>query len=180
VVLGLLLYLIARFLIARALLYVATRTENRYDDIIVEELRPFRLAWLAPLLVIWLGYVAGGPNTKSYFYESAAYLLSAVTSGAPSVQTPHPAKAVKTDGITPLEAKFGVEMAIAAAKLKREQANALVIQLLEKYESQIETAPTGSRYQECYDVRTGKPGADYLRLFDEVKGELAGMGVPFE
>jgi len=53
VVLGLLLYLIARFLIARALLFVARRTENRYDDIVVEELRPFRLAWLAPLLVIY-------------------------------------------------------------------------------------------------------------------------------
>lgn len=133
-----------------------------------------------PMPVIWLGYVAGGPNTKSYFYESAAYLLSAVTSGAPSVQTPHPAKAVKTDGITPLEAKFGVEMAIAAAKLTREQANALVLQLLEKYESQIETAPTGSSYQACYDVRTGKPRADYLRLFAEMKDELAGMGVSFE
>ena len=57
VALGLVLYMIARFLIARALLYVAARTENRYDDIIVKELRPFRLAWLAPLLVIY--YFAG-------------------------------------------------------------------------------------------------------------------------
>ncbi len=132
-----------------------------------------------PMPVIWLGYMAGGPNTKSYFYESAAYLLSAVTSGAPSVQTPHPAKAVKIDGITPIEARFGVEMGIAASKFNREQANDLVIQLLEKYESQIETAPTGSTYQECYNVTTGKPGDDYLRLFNEIKAELAGMGVPF-
>jgi len=133
-----------------------------------------------PMPVIWLGYMAGGPNTKSYFYESAAYLLSAVASGAPSVQTPHPAKAVKIDGITPLEAKFGVEMALAASKLKREQANELVIQLLEKYESQIETAPTGSTYQESYNVTTGKLGDDYLRLYSEMKSELAGMGVPFK
>ena len=112
--------------------------------------------------------------------SSAAYLLSAVTSGAPSVQTPHPAKAVKIDGITPMEAKFGVEMAIAASKLKREQANELVIQLLEKYESQIETAPSGSTYQESYDVITGKPGDGYLGLYDEIKAELAGMGVPLK
>jgi hypothetical protein len=130
--------------------------------------------------VIWLGYMAGGPNTKSYFYESAAYLLCAVTSGAPAVQTPHPAKAVKIDGITPMEAKFGVEMASAATKLKRKQAGDLVIQLLEKYESQIATAPSGSTYQECYDVTTGKPGEDYLRLYNEIKEELAEMGVPFE
>ncbi|MFH1635025.1 MAG: monomethylamine:corrinoid methyltransferase [Chloroflexota bacterium] len=132
-----------------------------------------------PMPVIWLGYMAGGPNTKTYFYEAAAYLLSAVSSGAPSVQTPHPAKAVKIDGITPMEAKFGVDMGIAASKLKREQANELVIQLLEKYESQIETAPTGSTYQECYNVTTGKPGDEYIQLFNETKDELAEMGVPF-
>jgi hypothetical protein len=132
-----------------------------------------------PMPVIWLGYIAGGPNTKSYFYEAAAYLLSAVTSGAPAVQTPHPAKAVKIDGITPMDAKFGVEMAIAASELTRDQANQLVIQLLEKYESQIATAPSGSTYQECYDLTTGKPGKEYIQLYDEIKEELTGMGVPF-
>jgi methylamine--corrinoid protein Co-methyltransferase len=133
-----------------------------------------------PMPVIWLGYMAGGPNTKMYFYEAAAHLLSAITSGAPSVQTPHPAKAVKTDGFTPMECKFGVEMAKAATQINRQQANEMVIRLLEKYESQIERAPTGSRYQECYDVTTGKPGEDYVRLYAEVKEELARMGVPFE
>lgn len=131
-----------------------------------------------PMPTIWLGYIAGGPNTQMFFYESAAYLLCAVTSGAPSVQTPHPAKAVKVDGITPMEAEFGVEMAVAAAKLKRDRANELVLRLLEKYESEIETAPSGSTYQECYDVTTGKPGDAYLRLYDGVKEELAGMGIP--
>ena len=130
--------------------------------------------------VIWLGYMAGGPNTKTYFYESSAHLLCAVTSGAPAVQTPHPAKAVKIDGITPMEAKFGVEMAGAASKLKREGASELVIELLQKYESQIGTAPSGSRYQECYDVTTGKPGEEYYRLYNEMKEELANMGVPFK
>jgi methylamine--corrinoid protein Co-methyltransferase len=131
-----------------------------------------------PMPTIWLGYMAGGPNTEMYFYESAAYLLCAVTSGAPSVQTPHPAKAVKVDGITPLEAEFGVEMAVAASTLTRAQATELVLRLLEKYESQIETAPTGSTYQECYDVAAGKPSDAYLRLYDGAKEKLAGMGVP--
>jgi methylamine--corrinoid protein Co-methyltransferase len=131
-----------------------------------------------PMPVIWLGYMAGGPNTKFYFYESAAHLLCAVTSGAPSVQTPHPAKAVRVDGITPMEARFGVEMGIAAAKLNREQANQLVIRLLDKYESQIEAAPIGSTYQQCYDTTTGRPSAEYVRLYGEVREELAEMGIP--
>jgi len=129
--------------------------------------------------VIWLGYMAAGPNTRMYFYESAAYLLTAVTSGAPSVQTPHPAKAVKINGITPMEAKFGVEMAKASSKLSRNSANELVNRLLEKYESQIENAPEGSRYQECYDVNTGKPKDEYIQLYNEVKNELNKMGIPF-
>jgi hypothetical protein len=129
--------------------------------------------------VIWLAYVAGGPKTEMYFYESAAYLLSAVTSGAPSVQTPLPAKAVLTDHFTPMEARFGVEMGIAAAKLERGQANDLVARLLERYESQIEAPPSGSSYLECFDVKTGKAKQDYIELYDEVKEELNRMGIPF-
>ena len=41
-----------------------------------------------PMPVIWLPYIAGGPNTKMYFHEAAAWLLAATASGAPSVQTP--------------------------------------------------------------------------------------------
>jgi len=133
-----------------------------------------------PMPVIWLGYMAAGPNTRMYFYEATTHLLCAVTSGAPSVQTPHPAKAVKMDGFTPMECKFGVEVAKAAMRLSRQEANEVVTRLLQKYESQIESPPTGSRYEECYDVTTGKPGEDYIRLYGEVKEELARMGIPFE
>lgn len=53
VITSLVVFLIARYLIARGLVYLAKRTENKYDDIVVEELRPFRFAWIAPLLVIY-------------------------------------------------------------------------------------------------------------------------------
>ncbi|MDR3578041.1 MAG: monomethylamine:corrinoid methyltransferase [Anaerolineaceae bacterium] len=133
-----------------------------------------------PMPVIWLGYIAAGPNTAMYFYESAAYLLAAVTSGAPGVQTPHPAKATLTDGITPVEARFGVDAAIAAAKMTRQQANEVVNRLLEKYEAHIEHAPVGSRYQECCDPITGQPGIEYKRLLSETKAELAKSGMVLE
>jgi methylamine--corrinoid protein Co-methyltransferase len=131
-----------------------------------------------PIPVIWLGYMAAGPNTKMYFYEAAAYLLSAVTSGAAAVKMPTPAKGVKVDASTPLETRFGIEMTRAASKLNRQQANELVIELLGKYESQIPDAPPGDRYQDCFDVQTGRPGASYLRLYEEVREELRDMGVP--
>jgi methylamine--corrinoid protein Co-methyltransferase len=132
-----------------------------------------------PIPVIWLGYMAAGPNTKMYFYEAAAYLLSAVTSGAAAVKMPTPAKGVKIDASTPMETRFGIEMTKAASRLNRQQANELVPRLLEKYESQIPNAPPGDRYQDCFDVQTGKPGASYQRLYEEVKEELAAMGIPF-
>jgi hypothetical protein len=84
------------------------------------------------------------------------------------------------DRFTPLVAQFGVEMAIAASELTRAEANELVLQLLEKYESQIPTAPEGDRYQDLCDVITGKPKDQYVRLYNEMKEELAKMGIPFD
>lgn len=127
-----------------------------------------------------LSYATAGPCTRMYFYEAAAVNLACVTSGYGGVQTALPAKGVVNDAITPMEARFNVEMAYAATGMRAQQANALVNRLLEKYEDRIAAAPKGKRYQECYDLRTGKPSEEYVRLHDEVKEELAQMGIPFE
>jgi miniconductance mechanosensitive channel len=57
VVLSVVMFLIARYIIARSLVYLSQRTETRYDDIVVDKLQPFRFAWIAPLLVIY--FLAG-------------------------------------------------------------------------------------------------------------------------
>ena len=75
VVMSLVLYLVVRFLIARSLLYVATRTENKYDDILVAKLRPYRFAWIAPLLVIY--YFAGLlPNSADLIRDIILFLIA--------------------------------------------------------------------------------------------------------
>lgn len=53
IVLSIVVYLIGRFIVGRALVYLAERTETKYDDIIVEHLKPFRVAWIAPLAIIY-------------------------------------------------------------------------------------------------------------------------------
>ncbi len=128
--------------------------------------------------VLWGPYCGAGPNTKMYMYEAAAIYLAWVTSGAPCVNQPHPAKAVKVDGITPLEAKFCIEVGKAASQLTREKANDLVSRLLQKYESDINNPPGGDCYYECHNAQTGKPNENYVILVDEVKEELSTMGVP--
>jgi len=131
-----------------------------------------------PVPVIWLGYMAAGVNTKMYFYEAAAYLLAACTSGADAVKMPTPAKGVKVDASTPMETRFGIEMVKAASRLDRQEANELVLKLLEMYENRIPDAPEGDRYQDCYDAETAKPGEDYVRLYNDVKQELTDIGIP--
>jgi miniconductance mechanosensitive channel len=54
IVFSMVCYLIARNLIARGLVALSHRTQSKYDDIIVDNLRPFRFAWIAPLLIIYL------------------------------------------------------------------------------------------------------------------------------
>ena len=128
---------------------------------------------------IALGYAAAGPCTAMYFYEAAAVNLCCVPSGYAGVQTVHPAQAVIDDGVTPMEARFNVDMAHAATGMKAEEASALVNRLLEEYEDRIGEPPQGKRYQECYELRTGKPSEEYVRLYEEVKEDLAQMGVSF-
>jgi miniconductance mechanosensitive channel len=74
VVAGLVLYLAVRSLIARSLVYLASRTENKYDDIVVDKLRPYRFAWIAPLLVIY--YFAGLlPNSADLIRDIILFLI---------------------------------------------------------------------------------------------------------
>ena len=129
---------------------------------------------------IALGFAAAGPCTKMYFYEAAATILSQIPSGYAGIQTPHPAKAVIDDGVTPMEAKFTVEFSRAITGINADDANELANQLLEKYENDIANAPQGKKYYECYDLKTHKPSEDYIQLYDEVIEELSQMGIAFK
>jgi miniconductance mechanosensitive channel len=48
------LYLIARFVIARMVPAVTARTDTDYDDVIVEKINLQRIAWLVPLLFLYI------------------------------------------------------------------------------------------------------------------------------
>jgi miniconductance mechanosensitive channel len=66
-------FVIARYFIARGLVHLSTRTENKYDDVMVEKLRPFRFAWVAPLLVIY--YLAGLLPENAQVIRQAVLLI---------------------------------------------------------------------------------------------------------
>jgi len=68
------LFFLARAFIARGLTRLARRTETKADDIIVNQLRPFRVALLAPLLVIYsFAYLL--PNFELFIERSALFCI---------------------------------------------------------------------------------------------------------
>jgi methylamine--corrinoid protein Co-methyltransferase len=130
--------------------------------------------------LVWsLGYNAAGPMTRQFFYESAAYVAAVISSGL-SAQTCHPARALLNDYVTPTEMLGNVELTEACVGMKRTEANELVKELLNKYEDNIDDAPVGKKYQECYDVNKGEPCQEYVDLYGQVKKELRGMGFSYK
>lgn len=56
IIIGLaLILLIARNIFARGLIALSSHTKTKVDDILVKHIKPLRVAWLAPLLGIYLG-----------------------------------------------------------------------------------------------------------------------------
>jgi len=83
VVLGLsvIAFVIFRYLVARWFMGMARRSANKYDDILMKYMRPYRVAWLAPLIVI---HLAAGlfPEYQVVISKVALFLilwLSAIT-----------------------------------------------------------------------------------------------------
>lgn len=124
-----------------------------------------------------LAYVAGGPMTESFYYESAAFIAASIASGV-STQTPHPAKAVLGDYVTPMEMKTNTEVALACAGLTRKQANEIVKAILPKYEEGLSTASIGKSYTECFNLATGTPTEEHLAFVDNIKKTLSSLSIP--
>ena len=130
-----------------------------------------------PLFVA--GITASGPMTEMVLYETAASVITAVASGA-HIEGEGVCKNTHIDHFTPMEPGFAAEVAYAATGIKRSFANELVTTLLSKYEGNLNEPPLGKKYQECYNVETGKPSEDYLRLYSKTKKELEDLGLQFK
>ncbi len=114
--------------------------------------------------------------TESFYYESAAFIAASIASGV-STQTPHPAKAVLPDYVTPMEMKTNTHVALACAGMTRKQANETVNALLKKYEEGLATAPTGKSYTECFDLATATPTDEHITFVENIKKELANVSI---
>lgn len=77
-----------------------------------------------------------------------------------------------------LDSRICGEVAHAATGMSREEANEIVKQLTQKYESGLKDEPSGKPFEEVYDLETITPIAEWQGLYDEVKTELMVIGLP--
>jgi methylamine--corrinoid protein Co-methyltransferase len=128
------------------------------------------------------GAIYAGPCTEMYLYEIAASALAMVVCGT-NVTNACGRHGTTTDCFGgPLDIRFTRDVAYAATKLDREEANEIVKAILARYEDEIEAQnpPPGKLFQECNDLNSLRPTKEYLDLYDKVKKELEGLGLEFE
>jgi methylamine--corrinoid protein Co-methyltransferase len=63
--------------------------------------------------------------------------------------------------------------------MKRDRANEIIKDLLNKYESKIPQAPEGKRYQDLFNLESLEPDNEYLELFEKMKDEMSHYDLKF-
>ncbi|NWG02903.1 MAG: monomethylamine:corrinoid methyltransferase [Syntrophaceae bacterium] len=120
---------------------------------------------------------SAGPGTKMMLYEIGASAISQVVSGmhifGVRIQKP-----TKENHGTAMESKWVAEVSRAAVNINRNEGDAIVSKLLSNYEHNIKNAPEGGGFIELYDTKRLTPYEDYLRIYEEVRREIADMGLP--
>jgi len=122
---------------------------------------------------------SGRPGCRQYAHEFTALALAAVTGGS-NVSGPRPAEPLGFNNVSPLMGRLFAEAAHAAAGMSRGRAAEIVGRLYAKYKDNLELdkAPKGAAFEQLYDLATLRPTAEHQRLYDELKEELAGLGLP--
>jgi methylamine--corrinoid protein Co-methyltransferase len=64
--------------------------------------------------------------------------------------------------------------------MPRTDVNAIVVQLLDKYEDRLTDPPFGKRYQDCYDMASRQPGAGARAVYRKARAALIEMGLQFK
>lgn len=135
----------------------------------------------APAIIVCDIWPSSGSLTKELLYETAANAIVVTVCGG-HLEGLGAANGNYPNG-TGLEVRLMGEVgkAVARQKMTRAQANEIVLKLLEKYEHvfKMEDKNMGKRFDESYDMETIEPVPEWLAMYEEVKAELAEMGVQF-
>lgn len=135
----------------------------------------------APAIIVCDLWPSSGAMTKELLYEAAANAIVVTVCGG-HLEGLGSANGNAPNG-TGLEVRFMGEVgkAVAKQKMTREKANEIVLKLLDKYEHvfNMEDGNKGVAFNEAYDMETITPVSAWQKMYEEVKAEVAAMGVVF-
>jgi methylamine--corrinoid protein Co-methyltransferase len=125
-------------------------------------------------------FAAAGPCTEMVVNEIVAIVAAATVSGA-DLDLVAVARSKHPEHASGMEGRIGAEAGHVVARqgMSREQVNEIVIQLLAEYEDQVEDAPAGKRFDECYDLTRVQPTQEYLDLYEQCKERLTRLGLDY-
>ena len=125
-------------------------------------------------------FTVSGPCTDELLYETAAHAIIGEVCGY------HQHGVGSTGGNcvdhnTGLEAGFQGEVAQAAsrARISRQQANEIALQLLPRYKDTFANPKRGKPFAEAYDLKTITPTQEWQDCYRRVKEELTRLGLAF-
>ena len=124
-------------------------------------------------------YTLAGPCTVMCLLETAAQAITDTCSGREVLSGVASCKGVSTDLFTAMEARMMGEAAYAVAGMDLHEVNILLDRLVGMYEKDYKTAPTGKKFQECYDVKTLTPTQEYVEVYDEAVRILTDLGLTY-
>ncbi len=122
----------------------------------------------------------GGPGTDTLLYECVAFTLMSTVSGASRILGPRSATGVVPAHFSGLEARFNGQVAHAATKVGRGQADEIVQRALAQYEALQDKKPFGQPFPEVYDVDTVQPKKEWLAIYERVEKEVTDWGLPLQ
>ncbi len=132
----------------------------------------------APAIIVADIYPKSGAGTMELLYETAANAIVNAVTGS------HLEGCGSADGNAPncsgLEARWMAECALASHKMKMslKEANEWALKLLPRYEHVFtQDGNPGLPFDQVYDLQTIQPKDFWLKMYEEVKTELKGMGL---
>jgi methylamine---corrinoid protein Co-methyltransferase len=124
-------------------------------------------------------YTVSGPGTKELLWEAAAGAVVGTVSGM-NQQGAGATGGFKTDHTTGLETRFIAEVAHASLGMTRDDANAIVLEMLTHYESTFDNPNRGLPFKEVYNEETIEPKMEWLDMYNQVRQEVISMGLDLE
>jgi len=124
-------------------------------------------------------YAMAGPCTEMNLLETAAQAMCDTASGRELLSGVASAKGVQMDKVTGMESRMMGEASMAACGMSIEDVNIVLDRIVSTYEKTYAEAPSGKKFQECYDTDDIQPTEEYVSIYDGALNVLSNCGIDF-